>query len=93
MNTITPRSDTEALLLEKFQALLSELDTVGDNAQYGHVLDDMDDFLFTAIRKLGNETLQHKLQERINNTEKQPESRQCPHCKKKRKSTIQKKKQ
>ncbi|MDR3109045.1 MAG: hypothetical protein LBU65_05070, partial [Planctomycetaceae bacterium] len=39
--------------------------TVGDNAQYGHVLDDMDDFLFTAIRKLGNETLQHKLQERI----------------------------
>ncbi|MDR3108188.1 MAG: hypothetical protein LBU65_00670, partial [Planctomycetaceae bacterium] len=80
MFTITSRSATEALLHEKFQALLSELDTVGDNAQYGHVLDDMDDFLFTAIRKLGNETLQHKLQERINNTEKQPESRQCPHC-------------
>ncbi|MDR3108755.1 MAG: hypothetical protein LBU65_03585 [Planctomycetaceae bacterium] len=40
----------------------------------------MNDFLFTTIRKLGNETLQHKLQERINNTEKQPESKQCPHC-------------
>jgi hypothetical protein len=35
MNTITPRSETEALLHEKFQALLADL----DNAQYGHVLD------------------------------------------------------
>ncbi|MDR0869651.1 MAG: hypothetical protein LBN39_02555 [Planctomycetaceae bacterium] len=40
MNAITPpRNDTEALLLEKFQALLSDLDTAGDNAQCGHVLD------------------------------------------------------
>ncbi|MDR3109182.1 MAG: hypothetical protein LBU65_05780 [Planctomycetaceae bacterium] len=38
MFTITSRSDTEALLHEKFQALLSELDTVGDNASSGHVL-------------------------------------------------------
>ncbi|MDR3109190.1 MAG: hypothetical protein LBU65_05820, partial [Planctomycetaceae bacterium] len=82
MNTIISRSDTEALLLEKFQALLSDIDNAGDSAQDGHVLNDMDDFLFTAIRKLGNETLQHKLQERINNTEKQPESKQCPHRKK-----------
>jgi hypothetical protein len=82
MNTILPRSDTEALLHEKFQALLTELDSVGDNAPYGHVLDDMDDFLFTAIRKLSNETLEHKLQERINRVEKQCEAKQCPHCKK-----------
>jgi hypothetical protein len=33
MNTITPRNDTEALLLEKFQALLADLDTAGDTAQ------------------------------------------------------------
>ncbi|MDR3109759.1 MAG: hypothetical protein LBU65_08740 [Planctomycetaceae bacterium] len=39
MNTITSRNDTEALLHEKFQALLADLDTAGDNAQYGHVLD------------------------------------------------------
>jgi hypothetical protein len=51
MNTITSRSDTEYLLLEKFQALLSELDTIGDTASSGHVLDD---FLFTAIRKLAS---------------------------------------
>ncbi|MDR3108784.1 MAG: hypothetical protein LBU65_03730, partial [Planctomycetaceae bacterium] len=81
MFTITPRSDTEALLHEKFQALLSEPDTVGDNAQYGHVLDDMDDFLFTAIRKLGNETLQHTSRT-YQQHRKQPESKQCPHCKK-----------
>jgi hypothetical protein len=76
MFTITFRSATESLLLEKFQALLVELNTVGDNTPYGHVLDDKDDLLFTAIRKLGNERLQHKLQERINNAEKQPESKQ-----------------
>ncbi|MDR3108693.1 MAG: hypothetical protein LBU65_03255 [Planctomycetaceae bacterium] len=39
MNTITSRSATEFLLHEKFQALLSELNTVGDNASSGHVLD------------------------------------------------------
>jgi hypothetical protein len=82
MFTIQSRSETESLLHEKFQAILVELDTIGDNASHGHVLDDMDDFLFTAIRNLGNETLQHKLQERINSVEKQPEAKQCPHCKK-----------
>ncbi|MDR0869505.1 MAG: UPF0236 family protein [Planctomycetaceae bacterium] len=30
MNAITPRNDTEALLLEKFQALLADLYTAGD---------------------------------------------------------------
>ncbi|MDR3108980.1 MAG: hypothetical protein LBU65_04730 [Planctomycetaceae bacterium] len=39
MKTITPRSDTEALLHEKFQALLADLDTAGENVQYGHVPD------------------------------------------------------
>jgi hypothetical protein len=33
-----------------------------------------------------------KLQERINRAEKQSEARQYPHCKKKRKFTIKKKK-
>jgi hypothetical protein len=50
MNTITARNETEALLLEKFQSLLADLDTAGDNAQYGHVRDDMDD-LGCAFRK------------------------------------------
>jgi hypothetical protein len=44
MNAIIPRNETEALLLEKFQSLLADLDTAGDNAQYGHVLDEMDDY-------------------------------------------------
>ncbi|GHT30483.1 hypothetical protein FACS1894214_0420 [Planctomycetales bacterium] len=82
MTTITPRSETEAFLLEKFQSLLTDLDTTGDNAEYGHVLDDMDDFLFTAIRKLAAETLEKKIQERINVAEQTDEAKQCPHCKK-----------
>ncbi|GHT46513.1 hypothetical protein FACS189454_07780 [Planctomycetales bacterium] len=82
MNSITPRTATEALLLEKFQSLLADLDTVGDNASYGHVPDDMDDFLFTAIRQLATETLEKKIQERINAAEQTNEAKQCPHCKK-----------
>jgi hypothetical protein len=39
MPPVTPRNDTEALLHERFQALFADLDTAGDNAQYGHVLD------------------------------------------------------
>jgi hypothetical protein len=86
MHPITPRSETEALLLEKFQALLADLDTAGDNAPVGHVLDDMDDFLFTAIRQLAAETLEKKIQDRIAAAEQSVKAKQCPHCKKKRKS-------
>jgi hypothetical protein len=83
MNAITPRSETEALLHEKFQALLADLDTAGDNAQYGHVLDEMDDYLFLHGRKFLTEILQSKTQERINAAEKTAEAKQCPHCQKK----------
>jgi hypothetical protein len=92
MNTIFPRSETEALLHEKFQALLADLDTASDNAQYGSVLDALDDYLFLHGRKFLTEILQSKLQERINRAEKQSESKLCPHCKKKRKSTTKRKK-
>ncbi|MDR3234446.1 MAG: hypothetical protein LBT46_12425 [Planctomycetaceae bacterium] len=57
MNSITPKHDTEALLHEKLQALLADLDTAGNNAEYGHVLDDMDDFLFLHGRKFLTEIL------------------------------------
>ncbi|GHT19634.1 hypothetical protein FACS1894189_8530 [Planctomycetales bacterium] len=82
MNTITPRSETEAFLLEKFQSLLTNLDTAGDNAQYGHVLDDMDDYLFLHGRRFLTEILQSKIQERINAAEQTDAAKQCPHCKK-----------
>ncbi|MDR0870804.1 MAG: hypothetical protein LBN39_08435 [Planctomycetaceae bacterium] len=81
MNAITPRSETEALPHERFQALLADLDTAGDNAQYGHVLDDMDDDLFLHGRKFLTEILQSKIQDRVNAAEKTAEAKQCP-CKK-----------
>ncbi|GHT17796.1 hypothetical protein FACS1894189_4390 [Planctomycetales bacterium] len=92
MNTITPRSETEAFLLEKFQSLLTDLDTAGDNAQHGHVLDDMDDYLFLHGRKFLTEILQSKTQERINVAEQTDAAKQCPHCKKKRKSAKRRQK-
>jgi polyhydroxyalkanoate synthesis regulator phasin len=82
MNTITARNETESLLHEKFQSLLDDLDTAGDNAEYGHVLDEMDDYLFIAIRQLAAETLEKKIQDRINAVEQTAEVKQCPHCKK-----------
>jgi N-acyl-D-aspartate/D-glutamate deacylase len=75
MNAITGLNDTEALLLEKFQALLADLDTAGDNAQYGHVLDDMDDYLFLHGRKFLTEILQSKTQEHINAAEQTAEAK------------------
>ncbi|GHT15698.1 hypothetical protein FACS1894170_13230 [Planctomycetales bacterium] len=86
MNSITPRSETEALLHEKLQALLADLDTACDNVQYGHVLDEMDDYLFLHGRKLLTEILQSKTQERINAAEQTDAAKQCPHYKKKKKN-------
>jgi hypothetical protein len=43
----------------------------------------MDDYLFTAIRQLAAETLEKKIQERINAAEKTAAAKQCPHCRKK----------
>ncbi|GHT42207.1 hypothetical protein FACS189443_4940 [Planctomycetales bacterium] len=86
MNAITPRSETEAFLLEKFQSLLADLDTVGNNAGYGHIPDDMDDYLFLHGRKFLTEILQSKIQERITAAEQTDEAKQYPHCQKKRKS-------
>ncbi|GHT19769.1 hypothetical protein FACS1894189_8700 [Planctomycetales bacterium] len=79
-----------ALILEKVQALLDDLDAVGDKAEYGHVLDDMDDYFFLHGRKFLTEILQNKIQERINAAEKTAAAKECPHCKKKRKSAKQK---
>jgi hypothetical protein len=69
MNTITARNETEALLHERFQSLLADLDTAGDNAQYGHVLDDMDDYLFLHGRKFLTEILQSKILDQVNAAE------------------------
>ncbi|GHT11248.1 hypothetical protein FACS1894170_04550 [Planctomycetales bacterium] len=76
MPAITPASETNALILEKVQSLLDDLDTVGDKAPEGHVLNDMDDFLFLHGRKLLTEILQSKIQERINATEQTDEAMQ-----------------
>jgi hypothetical protein len=42
----------------------------------------MDDYLFIAIRQLAAETLEKKIQDRINAAEQTAEAKQCLHCKK-----------
>lgn len=79
-----PSPSVRDLLHEKLDALLADCDQVVENAQYGRTLHDLDDFLFIEGRKLINEILQQKLQERIEKAEASPESKQCLNCKKKR---------
>jgi len=45
----------------------------------------MEEFFLTKGREFLRETFEQKLQERIEQTETIAETKQCPHCKKKRK--------
>ncbi|GHT27444.1 hypothetical protein FACS18942_06770 [Planctomycetales bacterium] len=85
--------DANAFLLEQLEALLQEFDQVGDNAPQGQILNNLDAFLFVKGRAFLTEFLETKMQERINNAEKPAEVKQCPHCKKKRKTSAKGKKQ
>ncbi|MDR3109996.1 MAG: hypothetical protein LBU65_09990 [Planctomycetaceae bacterium] len=77
-----PLIDANAFLHEKLEALLQEFNQVGDAAPTSQVLNDLDSFLFVNGRKFLTEFLETKMQERINNTEKLAETKQCPRCKK-----------
>ena len=76
--------DVRALLHEKLDALLADCEKVAANAAYGQTVHDLDDFLFLEGRKFLNEVYQQKLQEQIEQVESTPDTKQCPHCKKKR---------
>jgi hypothetical protein len=53
------------ILHEKLDALLDDCDTVMDNAAFGQIIHDLDDFLFVEGKKFTKEVLQEKLQEHI----------------------------
>jgi hypothetical protein len=81
-----------ALLHEQLDALLAESEQVMNAAEYGRTFHDLDDFFCTKGQEFLQEVFKQKLQERIENVETTPEGKQCPHCKKKRRSKIRKKK-
>jgi hypothetical protein len=85
-------SSLHALLHEKLDALIAESEQVMDSADYGRTLHDLDDFFCTKGQEFLQEVFKQKLQERIEKTETTPEGKQCPHCKKKRKSKIKRRK-
>ena len=88
MSPPSPSSAVRTLLHEKLDAMLDECDLVMDNAEFGQVLNDLDNFLYVEGRNFAKEVLQQKLQERIERNETTAEGKQCPHCKKKRKFTT-----
>jgi hypothetical protein len=64
----------------------------GHTADYGRTFHDLDDFFCTKGQEFLQEVFKQKLQERIEKNETTPEGKQCPHCKKKRRSKTRKKK-
>ena len=88
MKSQSPSAEVRALLHERLDAMLADCDHVMLNADHGRTIHDLDDFLFTEGRKFINEVLQQKLQERIEQVEATPESKQCSTCKKKRTRTT-----
>ena len=68
----------------EIRALLDECNLVIDNAKHGRTFHDLDDFVCTKGHDFLQEIYQQKLQEKITAIEKNRESKQCPHCKKKR---------
>jgi hypothetical protein len=67
------------ILRERLDTLLSECDHVMDNAAYGQIFHDLDDFLLIAGKKFLQELYQEKLQERIQQAEQNAETKQCSH--------------
>jgi hypothetical protein len=80
---------TRDLLTEKFHALLDECDLVSENAGFGKTLDDLETFFLIQGRTFLREVFQEKLQERIQQVEESPETKQCAPCKKKRDTWTQ----
>jgi hypothetical protein len=67
---IIPQSPREALFLQFAQAYYQEMETVGNNAPFGQVLNQVDAFAFEKTRELGRKSLELVLQDQIEKTEK-----------------------
>ncbi len=67
--TIETKTPGEALFLERALAYCRETQTVGDNAPFGQVLNQMDMFAFVHGRDLARQGLETAMQERIDEIE------------------------
>ena len=76
-----PSPHIRDILTEKFHALLDECDLVAHNAAFGKTLDDLERFFLLQGRTFLREVFQEKLQERIEQTERN-DAPQCGDCKK-----------
>ena len=83
MKSPVPPTTVRDILVERLESLLAECDRVMDDAQFGQIFHDLDDFLLVAGKKFLQELYQEKLQERIQQAEQNAETKQCSDCKKK----------
>ena len=88
--TALDSSNIHELLHEHLDTMLTEGNRIMDNAERGQIINHLETFLLDEGRNFANKILQHKLQEHVQRTEQTEESKQCPHCKKKRSTKIRK---
>ena len=77
------RSEIKTHLLGRLEALLDDCDQVADQSKFGHTFNNLEKFFRTKGQNFLQETLELKLQERIDLAESTVEGKQCPECKKK----------
>jgi hypothetical protein len=84
MPTPLSPSEVKATLHERLDMFLAGCDQVTEHAPFGQTFNDLEKFFIHDGRKFLQETLELKLQERIDRTEATDEAKQCSECKKKR---------
>jgi len=84
------RSEIKTHLLGRLEALLDDCDQVADQSKFGHTFNNLEKFFRTKGQNFLQETLELKLQERIDLAESTVEGKQCPECKKKTTSVNRK---
>jgi len=78
------RSEIKTHLLGRLESLLDDCDQVADQSTFGQTFNNLEKFFRIKGQAFWQETLQLKLQERIDLAEATVEGKQCPECKKKR---------
>ena len=77
-------SDVKTHLIGRLEALLDDCDQVAEQSDFGKTFNNLEKFFRTKGQNFLQETLELKLQERIDRVEATNEAKQCPKCKKKR---------
>jgi hypothetical protein len=76
-------AEIKATLHERLDTFLAGCDQVAEHAKFGQTFNELEKFFIHDGQKFMQESLELKLQERIDRIESTDEAKQCTECKKK----------